>query len=112
MKGESVLNEEHLVFTGCCARSRGGGEGGYDGREDDVGALGGVHSRVQALGAVVLHQREGLPVVGVQAGAQRGFVVVAAADEWLASHLRYENKGYNSLLGFVFFRKLSNDSNF
>lgn len=90
-----------MVFTDRCACSCGGGEGGYDGSEDNVGALGGVHGGVQPLGAVILHQREGLPVVGVQAGAERGFVVVAAADERFTSHLiRYKNQGYNSFGGF------------
>lgn len=45
---------------------------------------------MEASGAVVLDQRDGLPVVGVQTGAQRRFVVVAAADERLACHLSAE----------------------
>lgn len=92
---ERLLNEEHLVFTGGGTRRgfRSGGEGGYDGGKDDVWALGGVDGRVQAPGAVVLHQRDGLPVVGVQTGAQRRLVVVAAADERLACQLSAEKMG-------------------
>lgn len=75
-----------MVFTGGGA-GRGGGEGGHDGGEHHAGALGGVHRRVQAPGAVVLHQGGRLPVVGVQAGAERRLVVVAAADQRLARHL-------------------------
>lgn len=92
---ERLLNEEHLVFTGGGTRGgfRSGGEGGYDGGKDDVWALGGVDGRVQAPGAVVLHQRDGLPVVGVQTGAQRRLVVVAAADERLACQLSAEKMG-------------------
>lgn len=84
-----VLNEEHLVFTGggTGGAFRGSGEGSYDRGEDDVRALGGVDGRVEAPGAVVLHQRGGLPVVGVQPGAQRRLVVVAAAYERLTRHL-------------------------
>lgn len=92
---ERLLNEEHLVFTGGGTRRgfRSGGEGGYDGGKDDVWALSGVDGRVQAPGAVVLHQRDGLPVVGVQTGAQRRLVVVAAADERLACQLSAEKMG-------------------
>lgn len=91
---EVFLNEEHLVFTGggSCRDFRGSGERGDDGGEDDAGALGGVDGRVQAPGSVVLHQGDGLTVVGVQAGTKRGFVVVAAADERLARQLCEERK--------------------
>lgn len=87
-----ALNEEHLVFTGGGTDRGfcGGGEGSYDWGEDYVRALSGVDGRVEASGAVVLHQRDGLPVVGVQTGAQRRFVVVAAADERLTRHLSAE----------------------
>lgn len=92
---ERHLNEEHLVFTGggTCGGFRSGGEGSYDGGKDDVWALSGVDGRVQAPGAVVLHQRDGLPVVGVQTGAQRRLVVVTAADERLACQLSAEKMG-------------------
>lgn len=78
-----------MVFTGggTSWSFRGSGEGGYDGGEDDVWALGGVDGRVQTPGTVVLHQRDGLPVVGVQTGAQCRLVVIAAADERLACQL-------------------------
>lgn len=78
-----------MIFTGGSPDGDvlGGGEGGNDGSEDHVGAHGGVDGRVEAAGTVVLDQWDGLPMVGVQAGAQRGLVVVAAADEWLASYL-------------------------
>lgn len=79
-----------MVFTGRCTGGdfRGGGEGGDDGGEDDVGALSGIDGRVQAPGAVVVHQRDRLPVVGLQAGVQRRLVVVTAAHERLARYLR------------------------
>lgn len=83
------LKKKHLVFTGGGPDRGvlGGGEGGDDGGKDHVRALGGVDGCVEATSAVVLDQGGGLPVVGVQAGAQRGLVVVAAADERLASYL-------------------------
>lgn len=89
-----VLKKKHLVFTGGGpdAAFLGGGEGGDDGGEDHVWALGGVDGRVKAASAVVRDQRDGLAVVGVQAGAQRGLVVVAAADERLASYLSRRRK--------------------
>lgn len=82
-----------MVFTGGGTGGGflGGGEGSYDRGEDDVRALGGVDGRVEAPGAVVLHQRGGLPVVGVQPGAQRRLVVVAAAYERLTCHLSAAN---------------------
>lgn len=78
-----------MVFTGDGegGEFRGVGEGSYDGGEDHVGAQGGVDGSVQAPGAVVLHQRDGLPVVGVQTEIQRLLVVVAAAHERLACQL-------------------------
>lgn len=88
------LKKKHLVFTGGGPNGGvlGGREGGDDGGEDHVGALGSVDGRVEATSAVVRDQGDGLPVVGVEAGAQRGLVVVAAADERLASYLsRREN---------------------
>lgn len=51
---------------------------------------------MEAPGTVVLHQRDGLPVVGVQTGAQRRLVVVAAADERLACHLSADKRGGNT----------------
>lgn len=80
-----------MVLTGgggAAGGFRGGGEGGDNRGEDNVGFLGGVNGCVQTPGAVVFDQRGGLPVVGVQTGAQRRLVVVAAADERLARHLR------------------------
>lgn len=87
-----------MVFTGggTSGGFRGSREGSYDGGKDDVWALGGVDGRVQAPGTVVLHQRDGLPVVGVQTGAQRRLIVVTATDEWLARHLSADNKGGNT----------------
>lgn len=84
-----VLKKKDSVFTGggLDGGVLGGGEGGDDGGKDHVGAQGGVDGRVEAAGAVVLDQGDGLPVVGVQARAQRGLVVVAAADERLAGYL-------------------------
>ena len=92
------LNEEHLVFTGGSAGRdfRGGGESRYDGGEDDVGVLGGVDGRVKTPGSVVLHQRDSLTVVGVQAGLQRRLVVVAAADERLTCQLEAQEKRGNT----------------
>lgn len=81
-----LLKEKHLVFTG--GGTDGGllgrGEGGYDGGEDHVWALGGVDGRVDAASAVVRDQGHGLPVVGIQAGVQRRLIVVTAPDERLA----------------------------
>lgn len=56
-----------MVFTGGGTGGgfRGSGEGSYDGGEDDVWALGSVDGCVQTPGAVVMHQRDGLPVVSV-----------------------------------------------
>lgn len=78
-----------MVFTGGGPDRGvlGGREGGDDGGKDHVRALGGVDGRVEAASAVVLDQWDGLPVVGVQARVQCGLVVVAAADERLASYL-------------------------
>lgn len=91
------LNEEHLVFTGGGTGGdfRGGGEGGHDGGEDYIWVLRGVDGRVQAPGAVVLHQRDGLTVVGVQTGLQRRRIVVAAADERLARQLSADKRRDN-----------------
>lgn len=83
------LNEEHLVFTG--GGTDGGflgrGEGSYDWGKDHIWALGSINGRVEAPGAVVLHQGGGLPVVAVQTGAQGCLIVVAAADERLTCYL-------------------------
>lgn len=49
---------------------------------------------MEAASAVVRDQGDGLPVVGVQAGAQRRLVVVAAPDERLTSYL--EGRGAKS----------------
>lgn len=88
------LNEEHLVFTGGGTGRgfHGSGESSYDGGEYDVGALGGIDGCVQPPGAVVLHKRGCLPVIGLQTGAQRCFIVVATADEGLACHLGAEKR--------------------
>lgn len=75
---------------------RGSGECRYDGGEDDVRVLGGVDGRVQSPGSVVLHQRDRLTVVGVQAGPQRRLVVVTAADEWLTCQLGADKQGGNT----------------
>lgn len=95
-KEEKGLNEEHSVFTGDGASGGfcGGGEGGDDGGEHHAGVLGGVDGRVQTPGAVILHQGDRLPVVGVQAGVERRLVVVAAADERLARHLSADERRF------------------
>ena len=77
-----------LTGRGTGGDFRGDGERSHDGSEDDVWFLSCVDGRVKAPGSVVLHQRERLPVVGLQTGVQRRLVVVAAADEWLAGQLR------------------------
>lgn len=81
------LDEEDLVFTGCDGGFLRGREGGYYRGEDYGGALGGVDDPVEALSAVVLHHRDGLTVVGIQARAQCCLVVVAAAYERFARYL-------------------------
>lgn len=62
-----TLNEEHLVFTGGCTSwdFRGSGESSYNGGEDDVWVLRRIDGCVQAPRTVIMHQRDGLPMVGV-----------------------------------------------
>lgn len=88
-EGRKKLNEEHLVFTGGGSGGDfcGSGESSYDGGEDDIWAPRGIDGRVQTPGAVVLHQRDSLPVVGIQAGAQCLLVVITAADERFTCHV-------------------------